>query len=147
MVATNATIGEGELVNPLWDIVQAHLDRYGVRQAELSRRIGASSATLNQWKNRGVNGLPQKRLLVALSRETGVSYDVLLDAALRSIGYLPEEAGEEHDQRSAPMNDAGETPANVRPFKPVPKSSRPPRAKAAREGMDEREGEPGDDGA
>lgn len=111
VVATNATIGEGELVNPLWDIVQAHLDRYGVRQAELSRRIGASSATLNQWKNRGVNGLPQKRLLVALSRETGVSYDVLLDAALRSIGYLPEEAGEEHDQRSAPTTPAGSAPA------------------------------------
>lgn len=98
-------------MNPLWDIVQAHLDKYGVREAELSRRIGASSPTLNQWKNRGVKGLPQKRLLLALARETGTSYEAVLDAALRSIGYLPEEAGEEHAERSAPTKAAGRTPA------------------------------------
>lgn len=107
VVATNATSNEGEAVKQLWEIVQAHLDKYGVREAAFAKKLGMSPQTLNSWKNRGVKALPARRHLEALARETGTPYSVVLDAALRQIAYLSEEAGEEHAQRrSAPMKPA-----------------------------------------
>lgn len=71
----------------LWAIVQAHLDKYGVREAALARRMDTTPQTLNTWKKRGLKTLPAKHLLEALARETGTPYEEVLDAVLADIGY------------------------------------------------------------
>lgn len=74
----------------LWQIVQQHLDEYGVREAALARRMGTSAQTLNSWKKRGVRQLPSVKLLAALSRETRTTYTQVLTAALLDAKYLPD---------------------------------------------------------
>jgi hypothetical protein len=71
----------------LYGIIQRHLDRYGVREAALARRMDTSSQTINSWKTRGVKQLPTRKLLEALARETGTPYAVVLQAALVDTGY------------------------------------------------------------
>lgn len=86
----------------LWTIVQSHIDRWGVREAELARRIGTSPQTLNSWKNRGVRGLPSRELLLNLAAVTRVPYQQVLEAALTDAGYLREES--DGDVEAAPTN-------------------------------------------
>jgi transcriptional regulator with XRE-family HTH domain len=75
----------------LWQIIQKHLDDYGVREAEFARRIGTSPQTVSSWKKRGVRSLPAKRLLVGVSDVTRRPYDEVLTAALYDAKYLPKE--------------------------------------------------------
>lgn len=100
----------------LWDLIQAHLDEYGVRDAAFARRMGTSAQTLNSWKNRGLKRLPERELLEAVARETRVPYEDVLDAVLIDINYKDEEVGDR--ERSAPITPAGGSPAadNVREF-------------------------------
>lgn len=72
----------------LYWIIQRHLDRYGVREAALARRMDTSSQTINSWKTRGVKQLPTRKLLEAVARETGTPYANVLHAALIDTGYL-----------------------------------------------------------
>ncbi|MDJ0405836.1 hypothetical protein QNA23_20250 [Rhodococcus erythropolis] len=76
-------------MSELWNLIQGHLDRYGVRDAEFARRMGSSPQTLNSWKKRGVRQLPSKELLEAVAEVTGRDYRQVLDAALIDTGYLP----------------------------------------------------------
>lgn len=77
-----------------WGIIQAHLDRYGVREAAFARKIGTVSQTTSNWKHRGLAQLPKRELLEAVARETSTPYEVVLRAVLVDIGYLtPESAG------------------------------------------------------
>lgn len=76
-------------MSELWNLIQGHLDRYGVRDAEFARRMGSSPQTLNSWKKRGVRQLPSKDLLEAVAEVTGRDYRQVLDAALIDTGYLP----------------------------------------------------------
>ncbi len=92
-------------MSQLWDIVQAHLDKYGVRSAALARLMDTSPQTLDSWKNRGLRKLPDKHLLLALARETQTPYRDVLDAVLHDIGYLPEKVMEH--ARSASSARAG----------------------------------------
>jgi len=71
-----------------WAIIQAHLDRYGVREAAFARKIGTVSQTTSNWKHRGLAQLPKRELLEAVARETNTPYAVVLDAVLADIGYL-----------------------------------------------------------
>ncbi len=71
----------------LWDIIQAHLDEYGVREAALARRMDTSPQTLNSWKKRGLKQLPERWLLEAVARETKTPYEDVLDAVLFDISY------------------------------------------------------------
>ncbi|MFE9232012.1 helix-turn-helix domain-containing protein [Cellulosimicrobium funkei] len=93
----------------LWDLIQAHLDEYGVRDAAFARRMGTSAQTLNSWKNRGLKRLPERELLEAVARETRVPYEDVLDAVLIDINYKDEEVGHRGD--AAPMYQAGDGPA------------------------------------
>ena len=70
-----------------------------------------------------------------------------LTELIRSMVTDEQRAGEGRADRPAPMSDAGGTPANVRPFRPAPKSSRVPSSKAARGGNDDRPKPVGDGGA
>ncbi|WP_237082088.1 hypothetical protein [Mycobacteroides abscessus] len=72
----------------LIDIVQSHMDAYGVSEAEVSRRIGASPATVNTWRNSQIRQLPRREYLEGLSDLTGRKYDDVLLAALRDSGYV-----------------------------------------------------------
>lgn len=85
----------------LWAIVQAHIDRYGVLEAELARRIGTKPQTLNSWKNRGVRALPSRQLLLSLAEVTGTPYVDVLEAALLDIGYLDPKVGDGSDEDGA----------------------------------------------
>lgn len=78
-------------MSSLWRIIQAHLDAYGVTEAEFARRIGTSPQTVSSWKKRGLRTLPDKRLLVGVSDVTRRSYDEVLDAVLHDIRYLPKD--------------------------------------------------------
>jgi hypothetical protein len=105
-------------VSELYSIVQKHMDNFGPSASEIARRIGAAPQTVSSWKARGLRGLPEKRLLVALARLTHTPYGDVLTAALRDCGYLPEEAEQVGATRPAPaapavevvaeLNDAGE---------------------------------------
>lgn len=68
-------------------LIQSHLDRYGVKEAEFARRIGTMPQTVNSWKKRGLKTLPERRLLQAVSEVTKVPYLVVLDAALVDSNY------------------------------------------------------------
>jgi hypothetical protein len=76
-----------------WGIIQAHLDRYGVREAAFARKIGTVSQTTSNWKHRGLAQLPKRELLEAVARETSTPYEVVLGAVLVDIGYLTSEPG------------------------------------------------------
>lgn len=90
----------------LWQIIQKHLDDYGVREAEFARRIGTSPQTVNSWKLRGVRSFPEKSLLVGVSNVTRRPYSEVLDAVLHDTGYLPKEQADESS-----TNPAGGSPA------------------------------------
>jgi transcriptional regulator with XRE-family HTH domain len=79
---------DGVEMGELWKIIQAHLDKYGVREAEFARRMGSSPQTLNSWKNRGLKNLPSKALLAAVAEQAHVPYGLVLNAALHDIGYI-----------------------------------------------------------
>lgn len=86
----------------LWDIIQKHLDDYGVREAEFARRIGTSPQTVSSWKKRGLRTLPDKRLLIGVADVTRRSYDEVLDAVLRDTRYLPKDADDATSTKQAP---------------------------------------------
>lgn len=75
----------------LWGIIQAHLDRYGVREAAFARRMGTSPQTINTWKTQGIRRLPERWLLEAVARETMTPYGAVLHAALVDTRYLTPE--------------------------------------------------------
>ncbi|SKS10005.1 Helix-turn-helix protein [Mycobacteroides abscessus subsp. massiliense] len=77
----------------LIDIVQSHMDAYGVSEAEVSRRIGASPATVNTWRNSQIRQLPRREYLEGLADLTGRKYNDVLLAALRDSGYVADSQG------------------------------------------------------
>jgi len=79
----------------LWSIVQGHIDRYGVLEAEIARRIGTSPQTLNSWKNRGIREVPSSRLLRKLADVTGQPYLLVLTAALLDAQRIDAEEADE----------------------------------------------------
>ncbi|UAJ16220.1 immunity repressor [Gordonia phage Malibo] len=81
----------GDVKTPaLWSLIQAHLDEYGVTDAEFARRMGVSPQTLNSWKKRGVRQLPARDKLEAVAELTRNTYSHVLDAALVDAGYRKE---------------------------------------------------------
>lgn len=74
----------GELIR----IVQAHMDKYGVSEAEVARRIGTTPQTVNSWRNGEMKQLPRQRYLQALAELTATDYLTVLVAALIDINYL-----------------------------------------------------------
>lgn len=68
------------------DLIQTHLDKYGVKEAEFARRIGTSPQTVSNWKLRGTT-LPTRRLLEGVAEVTGLPYPTVLGAALADAGY------------------------------------------------------------
>lgn len=77
-------------MSQLHDIIQRHMDEFGVREAALARRMGTASQTINSWKTRGVKQLPARWLLEAVARETRTPYADVLQAALVDTGYAAE---------------------------------------------------------
>ncbi|MFI5783534.1 hypothetical protein [Nocardia sp. NPDC051570] len=71
----------------LIDLIQRHLDRYGVKHAEFARRIGATPSAVYSWKRRGVKQLPDKQILEGITEVTGFPYWQVLEAALIDSGY------------------------------------------------------------
>lgn len=97
---------DGDDMSELWQIIQGHLDEYGVREAAFARRMGTKPQTLNSWKKRGLKQLPSRDLLEAVAREARVPYGDVLRAALTDINYL----GDHHDE--TPTSRAGVSPAD-----------------------------------
>lgn len=76
----------------LWDIVQAHHDRYGPSVSEMARRMDVGPQTLFNWRDRPLRALPSRRVLLALAEVTNTNYDDVLRAALLDSGYETEES-------------------------------------------------------
>ncbi|WP_069164883.1 hypothetical protein [Nocardia altamirensis] len=74
-------------MSELRKLIQRHLDRYGVKEAEFARRIGSTPQTLYTWKRREMRQLPDKRILEGIAEEAGFPYWRVLDAALVDSGY------------------------------------------------------------
>jgi len=72
----------------LLDLIQGHRDKYGVSEAEFSRRIGSSPQTVWAWRVRGIKALPQRKQLEGVSNVIGIPYDKVLRAALADAGYV-----------------------------------------------------------
>ncbi len=73
-------------VSELLDLIQAHLDRYGVTRSEFARRAGTTPQTVQNWKDRPTT-LPRREHLEGVARVIGVPYEVVLSAALQDAGY------------------------------------------------------------
>lgn len=71
-------------------IVQAHMDQYGVSEAEIARRIGATPQTVNQWRNGELKQLPRQKYLQSLAELTKTDYVTVLSAALVDANYITE---------------------------------------------------------
>ncbi|QCW22228.1 immunity repressor [Gordonia phage ThankyouJordi] len=84
-------------MSELLKIVQDHLDKTGVSEAEFSRRIGAAPQTVNAWRQRGIRALPAAQHLRGVATVTAVAYEEVLRAALLDTGYLA--AGESRGRR------------------------------------------------
>jgi len=69
-------------------IVQAHMDRHGVSEASVARRIGTTPATVNTWRNGQMKRPPRREYLDKLADLTGVDYCEVLVAALSDTGFL-----------------------------------------------------------
>jgi transcriptional regulator with XRE-family HTH domain len=68
------------------DLIQGHLDRYGLTRAEFSRRIGTRPQTVQNWKDKpGI--LPTPELLRGVATVIDTPYLIVLDAALVDSGY------------------------------------------------------------
>lgn len=72
----------------LLDLIDAHKDAYGVRDAELARRAGISRQNLSLWRSNGIRGLPARTTLEGIATVTHQPYRTVLEAALRDTGYL-----------------------------------------------------------
>lgn len=80
-------VGSGFLIA----IVQAHMERHGVSEAEVARRIGLSPSAVHGWRHEGFVRLPRQGCLSALAQVTGLTYGEVLTAALLDIGYVDDE--------------------------------------------------------
>lgn len=98
-IAGESRASDGSPVGHLYAIVQRHIDTYGVREAELARRVGTSPQTINSWKNRGVRGLPSREILRKLADVTRTAYGDVLEAALMDAGYIDPRPAPEADSR------------------------------------------------
>lgn len=79
---------DGDVMRELIRIVQAHMDEYGVSEAEIARRIGASPQTVNTWRNGEMKQLPRQQYLQKLAELTKTDYPSVLTAALLDTGYI-----------------------------------------------------------
>lgn len=100
----------------LWDLIEQHRDAqpYPPSYRQLSIKLGVSQSLFDTWK--APKRLPSRENLEGIARLVGVSYQTVLEAALDDTRYrIPPsrdaEAGEEHEDRSAPMNPARESRA------------------------------------
>lgn len=71
-----------------WDIIQLHMDEYGVSEAMIARKAGMHPGTLNSWRKRGVPKIPERADIAGLAAVTRRPYVDLLDAVLHETGYL-----------------------------------------------------------
>lgn len=99
----------------LWSLIQAHLDRYGVREAAFARRMGTSPQTINTWKTQGIKRLPERWLLNAVARETGTPYSAVLHAALIDTGYMSADSVTDDSARRPAPQVAPDAAAEPRP--------------------------------
>jgi hypothetical protein len=75
----------------LWELVQAHIDRHGVSERALARKLGySSSGVFSNWRE--PRQLPSEQALARFAGLSGTPYQRVLDAALTDTGYLPEPA-------------------------------------------------------
>lgn len=70
------------------DLVEGHKARSGVSDTELGRRVGVSRQSVHQWRTQRLRSLPSAENICSLAAVIGISYEVLLEAALRDTGYL-----------------------------------------------------------
>jgi transcriptional regulator with XRE-family HTH domain len=92
---SSAAGGDVRRPGNVWRLVQAHIDSYGVREAELARRVGTSPQTLNSWKIRGIRDVPSTAILRKLAAEIRQPYLLVLTAAMLDADRVtPEEADE-----------------------------------------------------
>ncbi len=71
----------------LMRLIRAHLDRYGVTQAEFARRVGTSPQTVQNWRDE-IRALPDAKHLHGVAEVIGVPYVLVLEAVLTDAGYL-----------------------------------------------------------
>ena len=98
----------------LWNLIEGHRDaqQFPPSYRAIAQKLGVSQGLFATWKN--PKSLPSKENLINISRLVGVPYRYVLDAALIDTGYqasLRDEEGGGGHVRSAPITEAGETPA------------------------------------
>ena len=141
-LANRAGITTQTVINAARGEVDTEIDV--IRQ--IAKALRVSPETVSEWvgRSRAVSTRyappAEADLLTERQRKA-------LTELIRSMVTDEQRAGEDRADSPAPMSDAGATPANVRPIRPAPKSSRAPSSKAARGGNDDRPPPVGDGGA
>lgn len=77
----------------VWRLIEAHQDAqpYGASIRSIAKAVGMRNTTLAGWRD--LKAMPNPDHLRAVARQIGVSYAVMLNAALEDAGYrdpLPE---------------------------------------------------------
>lgn len=80
---------EPEHMSELWAIVEAHHREYGPTYSEIARRMGTTSQTLFNWRDRESRQMPHRETLKALSRATRQPLERVIAAAVADV-YGPD---------------------------------------------------------
>ena len=112
------------------ELLTSYMERTGIRDAELARRIPVSRQTLVRWKE-GVTSRPRYREDVIRCAELLRLTEAETDELLLAAGFSPETAAPASDVEGPVPADAGEQPeeppdtsAILRPPQPVPRGRR-----------------------
>jgi hypothetical protein len=81
----DADVAPSTAMSELLRMIQAHLDRYGVKRAEFARRAGTKPQTVQNWVDKGT--LPRPNHLHGVANVIDAPYLIVLDAALVDAGY------------------------------------------------------------
>jgi transcriptional regulator with XRE-family HTH domain len=76
-------------MSELWQMIETHLDHYGVTRATFARKCGTVPQTVQNWYNRPTT-LPRPEHLRAVAKVIGMPYETVLNAALVDAGYRQE---------------------------------------------------------
>lgn len=79
-------------MSELWSIVEEHSREYGPTTSAIARRMGTTSQTLFNWRDRELREMPHRDTLRALSRVTRRPLESVIAAAVADVYGLSEDA-------------------------------------------------------
>lgn len=92
-------------MSEIGDLIQAYQDKHGTSDRALALRIGVTATLVGRWKKGRYAEVPGAERVQSLADQLGVDQQVVLDAFLRDLNYLPRES-DGSARSAAPMKTA-----------------------------------------